>query len=105
MIWDLEIAWGLKRDSNRGSLGEKTRKERKYGGERRWKTLTVLSIAQCPREGCGGGEAFFYQVQIRSADEPMTTFYKVMGQVTTGDYKNLMGISVRVVGKDGRRTK
>ena len=35
-------------------------------------------IAQCPREGCDGDKAFFYQVQIRSADEPMTTFYKVM---------------------------
>ena len=34
-------------------------------------------IAQCPREGCDGSQAFFYQVQIRSADEPMTTFYKV----------------------------
>ena len=34
-------------------------------------------IAQCPREGCDGDKAFFYQVQIRSADEPMTTFYKV----------------------------
>ena len=45
--------------------------------ERRWIMLTVSPIAQCPREGCGGGEAFFYQVQIRSADEPMTTFYKV----------------------------
>ena len=33
--------------------------------------------AQCAREGCDGSEAFFYQVQIRSADEPMTTFYKV----------------------------
>jgi hypothetical protein len=33
--------------------------------------------AQCPREGCDGSQAFFYQVQIRSADEPMTTFYKV----------------------------
>ena len=33
--------------------------------------------AQCPREGCSGSDAFFYQVQIRSADEPMTTFYKV----------------------------
>ncbi len=34
-------------------------------------------VAQCPHEGCEGSKAFFYQVQIRSADEPMTTFYKV----------------------------
>lgn len=34
-------------------------------------------LAQCPHENCDGAKAFFYQVQIRSADEPMTTFYKV----------------------------
>ena len=28
---------------------------------------------RCP--ACGHGEAFFKQLQIRSADEPMTTFY------------------------------
>lgn len=33
--------------------------------------------AQCPAEGCNGDEAAFFQVQIRSADEPMTSFYKV----------------------------
>lgn len=42
-----------------------------------WVKLTCCSTAQCPREGCDGSQAFFYQVQIRSADEPMTTFYKV----------------------------
>ncbi|URE08472.1 hypothetical protein MUK42_03757, partial [Musa troglodytarum] len=30
--------------------------------------------ATCPR--CHHGEAFFRQMQIRSADEPMTTFYR-----------------------------
>lgn len=44
------------------------------GGER---GLMGWCVAQCPREGCEGAQAFFYQVQIRSADEPMTTFYKV----------------------------
>lgn len=32
---------------------------------------------QCPKDGCDGEEAAFFQVQIRSADEPMTGFYKV----------------------------
>jgi hypothetical protein len=32
---------------------------------------------QCPNDKCDGGEAFFYQLQIRSADEPMTSFFKV----------------------------
>ena len=31
---------------------------------------------RCTREGCESEEATFYQVQIRSADEPMTTFYR-----------------------------
>ena len=44
------------------------------------------SAAQCSREGCDGAQAFFYQVQIRSADEPMTTFYKV-GLTQLGCYK------------------
>lgn len=38
--------------------------------------LIVLAVP-CHREGCNGTEAFFNQVQIRSADEPMTTFYRV----------------------------
>ncbi|KAM5433147.1 RNA polymerase III C11 subunit [Microsporum ferrugineum] len=37
----------------------------------------ICTAAQCPAEGCEGDRAFFYQLQIRSADEPMTTFYKV----------------------------
>ena len=32
---------------------------------------------QCPAAGCNGNEAAFYQIQIRSADEPMTSFFKV----------------------------
>ena len=31
----------------------------------------------CKEEKCENREAYFRQVQIRSADEPMTTFYKV----------------------------
>lgn len=33
--------------------------------------------AQCPAESCNGERAYFFQLQIRSADEPMTTFLKV----------------------------
>ena len=36
-----------------------------------------VMVVPCPREECKGSEAEFKQVQIRSADEPMTTFYKV----------------------------
>lgn len=37
----------------------------------------TLCTAQCPAENCNGDRAYFFQLQIRSADEPMTTFLKV----------------------------
>nr|CAB3450661.1 unnamed protein product [Digitaria exilis] len=36
--------------------------------------LAPKTQASCPR--CNHGEAYFRQMQIRSADEPMTTFYR-----------------------------
>ena len=33
-------------------------------------------VAKCPNEKCESRTAYFRQVQIRSADEPMTSFYK-----------------------------
>ena len=41
------------------------------------RTGLTLSPAQCPAEHCNGDRAYFFQLQIRSADEPMTTFLKV----------------------------
>lgn len=51
---------------------------------------------QCPKDGCDGEEAAFFQVQIRSADEPMTGFYKVRcfllwGEGWTGPYPGMDG--------------
>lgn len=46
------------------------------GGEGAWDNVDNTA-AQCPLEDCGGERAYFFQLQIRSADEPMTTFYKV----------------------------
>jgi len=46
------------------------------GGEGAWDNVDNTE-AQCPVQECGGDRAYFYMVQIRSADEPMTTFYKV----------------------------
>jgi DNA-directed RNA polymerase III subunit RPC11 len=34
-------------------------------------------IVNCVNDKCDSTKAFWYQLQIRSADEPMTTFYKV----------------------------
>eukprot|EP00270_Netrium_digitus_P001596 TRINITY_DN11769_c0_g1_i1.p2 TRINITY_DN11769_c0_g1~~TRINITY_DN11769_c0_g1_i1.p2 ORF type:complete len:120 (+),score=11.16 TRINITY_DN11769_c0_g1_i1:29-361(+) len=43
------------------------------GGEEAWKNVDKTEVG-CPR--CGNNEAYFMQIQIRSADEPMSTFYK-----------------------------
>eukprot|EP00792_Barthelona_sp_PAP020_P010407 TRINITY_DN3805_c0_g1_i1.p1 TRINITY_DN3805_c0_g1~~TRINITY_DN3805_c0_g1_i1.p1 ORF type:complete len:110 (+),score=20.18 TRINITY_DN3805_c0_g1_i1:33-362(+) len=43
------------------------------GGEDAWKNVDATEI-ECPK--CGNNRAFYMQIQIRSADEPMTTFYK-----------------------------
>ncbi|CCU75270.1 unnamed protein product [Blumeria hordei] len=55
------------------------RKEREdvFGGPGAWDNADKAQM-QCPKEGCDGEEAAFFQVQIRSADEPMTGFYKCM---------------------------
>lgn len=45
------------------------------GGAGAWDNVDQTSVL-CPVEGCGGQKAYFYQLQIRSADEPMTSFYK-----------------------------
>lgn len=39
-------------------------------------TNTIIPV-ECPKE-CGSERAFFMQIQIRSADEPSTTFYKLV---------------------------
>lgn len=43
------------------------------GGQGSWDNVDQTRT-QCPT--CGHDKAYFFQLQIRSADEPMTTFYK-----------------------------
>lgn len=43
------------------------------GGADAWKNVDQTD-AICSK--CGNNHAFFMQIQTRSADEPMTTFYK-----------------------------
>uniref|UniRef100_A0A6M2DJL9 DNA-directed RNA polymerase subunit n=1 Tax=Xenopsylla cheopis TaxID=163159 RepID=A0A6M2DJL9_XENCH len=43
------------------------------GGAAAWENVDSTD-AVCP--ACGNGRAYFMQMQTRSADEPMTTFYK-----------------------------
>eukprot|EP01104_Vermistella_antarctica_P001347 TRINITY_DN113_c0_g1_i1.p2 TRINITY_DN113_c0_g1~~TRINITY_DN113_c0_g1_i1.p2 ORF type:complete len:110 (+),score=11.89 TRINITY_DN113_c0_g1_i1:288-617(+) len=43
------------------------------GGEETWENVDQTA-ARC--EKCENDYAYFFQIQIRSADEPMSTFYK-----------------------------
>ncbi|CAE6468618.1 unnamed protein product [Rhizoctonia solani] len=59
-------------------MTSRTRLQRKevddvLGGDAMWKDVDQTDAA-CPK--CDNGRAYFMQLQIRSADEPMTTFYK-----------------------------
>ena len=43
------------------------------GGDEAWASVDRTKV-QCPE--CGGPEAYFMQIQTRSADEPASIFYK-----------------------------
>ncbi|KAK4526844.1 hypothetical protein GAYE_SCF28MG4762 [Galdieria yellowstonensis] len=43
------------------------------GGDKQWE-LADQTDAMCPR--CSHQRAYFFQMQTRSADEPMSTFYR-----------------------------
>ena len=55
---------------------ERVEKEDVFGGPGAWENAQKMRTA-CRRDECDGQEAAFYQLQIRSADEPMTTFFRV----------------------------
>ncbi|KAK0749260.1 hypothetical protein B0T18DRAFT_436848 [Schizothecium vesticola] len=52
-------------------------KEDVFGGPKAWDNAQKIAI-QCPTSNCDGSEAAYFSVQIRSADEPMTNFFKCM---------------------------
>ena len=43
------------------------------GGKDAWKDAAVID-AECP--SCKHSKTYFFELQTRSADEPMTVFYK-----------------------------
>ena len=45
------------------------------GGDKAWENVDKTEI-RCTNPACDSTEAFYLQIQIRSADEPMTTFYR-----------------------------
>ena len=62
-------------------LSGRRRPRRTVGRARRAEPLSAshppTAAARCAR--CEHGRAYYFQLQIRSADEPMTTFYKCAG--------------------------
>lgn len=65
--------------------GDRMKLERKktdtiLGGEDDWKNVDQTE-ATCPV--CNNDKAYFMQIQIRSADEPMTSFFKCT-EITCG---------------------
>ncbi|KAK0436910.1 hypothetical protein EV421DRAFT_1829996 [Armillaria borealis] len=59
-------------------MTSRTRLKRKeiddvLGGDQAWEHADATQ-ASCGK--CNNDKAYFYQLQIRSADEPMTTFYR-----------------------------
>nr|XP_022912631.1 DNA-directed RNA polymerase III subunit RPC10 [Onthophagus taurus] len=55
------------------------------GGEEAWKNVDSTDIT-CPK--CSHGRAYFMQVQTRSADEPMTTFYRCCNQECSHNWRD-----------------
>lgn len=55
---------------------------RKNTTEDKLKNLPTIEWKPCRNEGCKSIQYFFYQLQTRRADEPMTTFYicKICGR-------------------------
>jgi DNA-directed RNA polymerase subunit M/transcription elongation factor TFIIS len=54
----------------------KKEKDDIIGGPEQWENAQKAEM-NCPKDSCAGDVAAFYQIQIRSADEPMTGFYRV----------------------------
>jgi len=46
------------------------------GGASAWENVDQTAVPMCQNKQCGSTKAYYRQMQIRSADEPMTTFYK-----------------------------
>lgn len=74
------------------------------GGDGAWDNVDQTG-AQCPVEDCGSDRAYFFQLQIRSADEPMTTFYKVSDGMTSIPKSPVTNRSVSSVVQNGEKTE
>ncbi|KAL5275311.1 POLR3K family protein [Megaselia abdita] len=55
------------------------------GGSAAWENVDSTE-AECPE--CSHKRAYFMQIQTRSADEPMTTFYKCCNQICGHNWRD-----------------
>eukprot|EP01117_Protostelium_nocturnum_P001432 TRINITY_DN1172_c3_g2_i1.p1 TRINITY_DN1172_c3_g2~~TRINITY_DN1172_c3_g2_i1.p1 ORF type:complete len:109 (+),score=33.30 TRINITY_DN1172_c3_g2_i1:45-371(+) len=72
-----------KRISNK-VLFERKKVDDVLGGEETWANLDQATV-NC--EKCGNDRAYFFQMQTRSADEPMTIFYKCTNKKCNHQWK------------------
>ncbi|KAI8910906.1 hypothetical protein EDD86DRAFT_189203 [Gorgonomyces haynaldii] len=63
----------IERALRRKVLFENKQVDDVLGGEEQWDNVDQTD-ATCPK--CENSRAYYLQIQTRSADEPMTTFYK-----------------------------
>jgi hypothetical protein len=87
------------RDSSRRPVGGE-------GGEAGYACMKICTetddtTVQCPNEKCRNDAAYWYQLQIRSADEPMTAFYKVSSTPIVSTRLSLTSGSARNVRRSG----
>jgi hypothetical protein len=66
------------------------------GGADSWKNVDKTEV-NCREEKCDNREAYFRQVQIRSADEPMTTFYNaIVAEITLANFETVYKMCFRM---------
>mmetsp|Transcript_21247 Transcript_21247/g.67267 ORF Transcript_21247/g.67267 Transcript_21247/m.67267 type:complete len:111 (+) Transcript_21247:105-437(+) len=65
--------YNIDRKMSKNVLLENKKVDDVLGGEDAWKNVDKTE-ASC--SACGASEAYFMQIQIRSADEPASIFYK-----------------------------
>eukprot|EP00180_Rhodochaete_pulchella_P004507 Plantae.Rhodophyta-Rhodochaete_pulchella.ctg86215.p1 GENE.Plantae.Rhodophyta-Rhodochaete_pulchella.ctg86215~~Plantae.Rhodophyta-Rhodochaete_pulchella.ctg86215.p1 ORF type:complete len:106 (+),score=13.92 Plantae.Rhodophyta-Rhodochaete_pulchella.ctg86215:50-367(+) len=67
-----DYTYGLQGTVTKSIITEKKTKDDVLGGKEAWKNAPQAN-SKCP--SCGNGTAYYMQMQTRSADEPMTTYY------------------------------
>ncbi|KAG9392676.1 DNA-directed RNA polymerase, subunit C11/M/9 [Carpediemonas membranifera] len=67
------FVYNINHNITRNALLQKKRVDDVFGGKDAWKNAQQTET-KCPK--CEHNKAYFMQLQIRSADEPMTTFLR-----------------------------